>query len=156
MFGEGDSLLRVGAVMMALALALVIAAIVVSVTLRSEPARVVAAEVAAKSSQKEPQRYSSSEEGPAQQHYGDDSSYRGAAQREEPQAVGKSRKPNHLPNHLLPSRTLHPLHSRSLSPYRGLNRSPHQISNFCWGPKPTGPSPPKKRYRTPIILVTTG
>ena len=90
MFGEGDSLLRVGVVMMALALALVIAAVVVSVALRDDPERVVASEVAAKSSQKEPQRYSSTEEEPAQQHYGNDSSsYRVAAQREEPQAVGK-------------------------------------------------------------------
>jgi sortase A len=90
-FGEGDSLLRVGVVMMALALALVIAAIVVSVALRGgDPEQVVASEVAAKSFQKEPQRYSSTEEELAQQHYGDSSSsYRATAQREEPQAVGK-------------------------------------------------------------------
>ncbi len=49
MFGEGGTLIRVGVAMMALALALVIAAIVVSVALRSEPGRVVAAEVARKS-----------------------------------------------------------------------------------------------------------
>jgi hypothetical protein len=39
-FGEEDPLLKVGVIMMALALALVIAAIVVSVALRSEPGRV--------------------------------------------------------------------------------------------------------------------
>ena len=51
MFREGDSLLRVGVVMMALALALVIAAIVVSVALRGGDAGwMAAAEVAAKSS----------------------------------------------------------------------------------------------------------
>ena len=51
MFGEGDSLLRVGVVMMALALALVIAAVVVSVALRGGDAGWMAgAEVAAKSS----------------------------------------------------------------------------------------------------------
>ena len=50
--------------MMALALALVIAAVVVSVTLRSEPERVVAAEVATKSPGEAP-RYSSGEEGSA-------------------------------------------------------------------------------------------
>jgi sortase A len=89
-FRVGDPLLRVGVIMMALALALVIAAVVVSLALRSEPGRVVASEVAAKSSQKEPQHYSSTEEEPAQQHYGNDSSsYRAAAQREEAQAVGK-------------------------------------------------------------------
>jgi sortase A len=50
-FGEGDSLLRVGVAMMALALALVIAAIVVSVALRGGDAGWMAgAEVAAKSS----------------------------------------------------------------------------------------------------------
>jgi sortase A len=48
-------------IMMALALALVIAAIVVSVALRSEPERVVAAEVATKSPD-EPPRFSSGEE----------------------------------------------------------------------------------------------
>ena len=56
--------MRVGVVMMALALALVIAAAVVSVALRSEPERVVAAEVATKSPDEAP-RYSSSEEGSA-------------------------------------------------------------------------------------------
>ena len=50
--------------MMALALALVIAAVVVSVTLGSEPERVVAAEVATKSPGEAP-RYSSGEEGSA-------------------------------------------------------------------------------------------
>jgi sortase A len=50
-FREGDSLLRVGVVMMALALALVIAAVVVSVALRGGDAGwMAAAEVAAKSS----------------------------------------------------------------------------------------------------------
>ena len=41
--------MKVGVIMMALALALVIAAVVVSATLGSEPERVVAAEVATKS-----------------------------------------------------------------------------------------------------------
>ena len=81
MFREGGSLLKVGVVLMALALALVIAAAVVSVALRSEPEGVVAAEVAAKSSQKEPQQHSS-EEGEPPQHY-DDSSYGAVEQREE-------------------------------------------------------------------------
>ena len=53
--------MRVGVIMMALALALVIAAAVVSVALRSEPERLVAAEVAAKSPGEAP-RYSSGEE----------------------------------------------------------------------------------------------
>jgi hypothetical protein len=77
-FGEGDSLLRVGVAMMALALALVIAAIVVSVALRSEPGRVVAAEVAAKSPREEPQRCSSEEDPPQQSG----SSYGAVEQRE--------------------------------------------------------------------------
>jgi sortase A len=64
-FREEDPLLKVGVIMMALALALVIAAIVVSVALRSEPGRVVAAEVAATKSPGEPPRYSSGEEGSA-------------------------------------------------------------------------------------------
>ena len=55
-------LLKVGVIMMALALALVIAAVVVSATLRSEPEGVVAAEVAAKSLGEAP-RYSFGEEG---------------------------------------------------------------------------------------------
>jgi hypothetical protein len=48
-FREVPLLVKVGVIMMALALALVIGAVVVSATLRSEPERVVAAEVAAKS-----------------------------------------------------------------------------------------------------------
>ncbi len=65
MFREANSLLmEVGVIMMALALALLIAAAVVSVTLRSEPERVVTAEVATKSPG-EAQGYSSGEEGSA-------------------------------------------------------------------------------------------
>ena len=57
-----DALLKVGVILMALALVLVIAAAVVSVALRSEPERVVAAEVAATKFPGEPPRYSSGEE----------------------------------------------------------------------------------------------
>jgi sortase A len=57
-------LLKVGVIMMVVALALVIAAVVVSATLRSEPEGVVAAEVAAKSLGEAP-RYSSGKEGSA-------------------------------------------------------------------------------------------
>jgi sortase (surface protein transpeptidase) len=53
--------MKVGLIMLALALALVITAMVVSATLRSEPERAVAAEVAAKSPGEAP-RYSSGEE----------------------------------------------------------------------------------------------
>jgi sortase A len=60
-FREEDPLLKVGVVMMALALVLVIAAVVVSIALRSEPERVVAAEVATKTPG-EPPRFSSGEE----------------------------------------------------------------------------------------------
>jgi sortase A len=56
--------MKVGLIMMALALALVIGAVVVSATLRSEPERVVAAEVATKSPG-EAHRYSSGNEGSA-------------------------------------------------------------------------------------------
>jgi hypothetical protein len=63
-FREEDPLLKVGVIITTLALALVIAAAVVSVALRSEPERVVAAEVATKSPG-EPPRYSSGEEGSA-------------------------------------------------------------------------------------------
>jgi len=55
-------LLKVGVIMIALALALVIGTVVVSATLRSEPERVVAAEVATKSPGEAP-RNSSGEEG---------------------------------------------------------------------------------------------
>jgi sortase A len=61
---EGNPLLKVGLIMMALALALLIAAMVVSATLGSHPERVVAAEVATKSPGEAP-RYSSGEEGSA-------------------------------------------------------------------------------------------
>jgi sortase A len=62
--GEGNSLLvKVGVIMMALALALVIAAVVVRVTLGNESGR-LAAEVATKSVREAP-RYSSGEEGSA-------------------------------------------------------------------------------------------
>jgi sortase A len=63
-FKEGDSLLKVGVIMMALALALLGAAAVVSATLRSEPEPMVAAEVATKSPGEAP-RFSSGEEGSA-------------------------------------------------------------------------------------------
>jgi sortase A len=58
---EENPLLKVGLIMMALALALLIAAVVVSVALRSDPKRVVAAEVATKSPG-QAQRSSSGEE----------------------------------------------------------------------------------------------
>jgi sortase A len=73
-------LLKVGVALMALAVALVIAAVVVSVVLRGEPERVVAAEVAATSSPEEPQRNSSEEALP---QHDDSSSYGAAEQREE-------------------------------------------------------------------------
>jgi sortase A len=64
-FRDGNSLhLKVGVIMMALVLAFVVAAMVVSVTLRSEPERLVAAEVATKSPGEAP-RNSSGEEGNA-------------------------------------------------------------------------------------------
>jgi sortase A len=63
MLREANSLLKVGVIMMALALALLLAAAVVSATLRSEPER-VAAEVATKSVGEEP-RHSSGYEGSA-------------------------------------------------------------------------------------------
>jgi sortase A len=63
-FKEGVSLLTVGVIMMALALAVLIAAAVVSATVHNEPERVVAAEVATNSPD-QAQRYSSSEEGSA-------------------------------------------------------------------------------------------
>ncbi len=59
-----DPLRKMGVILMALALALVIAAAVVSLALRSEPERVVAAEVATKSLS-EPTRYSSGDKGSA-------------------------------------------------------------------------------------------
>ena len=59
-----DLLRKMGVILMALALALVIAAVVVSLALRSEPERVVAAEVATKSLS-EPTRYSSGDKGSA-------------------------------------------------------------------------------------------
>ena len=61
MLREGNPLLKVGLIMMALALALLIAAVVVSATLGSHPERVVTAEVATKSPGEAP-RYSSGEE----------------------------------------------------------------------------------------------
>ena len=62
MFAEGNSLLKVGVIMIALALALVIAAVVVSATVGSEPRRVVPAEVATKSPGEAPS-YASGKEG---------------------------------------------------------------------------------------------
>jgi sortase A len=61
---EVPLLMKVGVMMMALAFALLIAALVVSVAVRSEPEGVVAAEVAAKSLGEAP-RYSSGQEGSA-------------------------------------------------------------------------------------------
>ena len=63
-FREEDPLLKVGVIITTLALALAIVAMVVSVALRGEPERVVAAEVATKSLGESP-RYSSGEEGSA-------------------------------------------------------------------------------------------
>jgi sortase A len=56
--------MKVGLIMMALALALLVAAVMVSAALRSEPGRLAPAEVATKSSGQAP-RYSSSQEGSA-------------------------------------------------------------------------------------------
>jgi sortase A len=64
-FREGDTLLKVGVILMVFALALTVAAVVVSVALRSESERVVAAEAAATKSPVEPPLYSSGEEGSA-------------------------------------------------------------------------------------------
>jgi sortase A len=61
-FADGNSLLKVGVIMIALALALVIAAVVVSATVGSEPERLLAAEVATKSPGEAPS-YSSGKEG---------------------------------------------------------------------------------------------
>jgi sortase A len=61
---EVPLLMKVGVMMMALAFALLIAALVVSVAVRSKPERVVAAEVATKSPGEAP-RYSSSQDGSA-------------------------------------------------------------------------------------------
>ncbi len=83
MFG-GVSLLKVGVALMALALALVVAAVLASVVLRSEPEGVVAAEVATKSPD-EPPRYSS-EESPG---YGSSSSYGGPVGQREGEAKGQ-------------------------------------------------------------------
>ncbi|HSK82884.1 MAG TPA: sortase [Rubrobacter sp.] len=62
MFAEGNSLLKVGVIMIALALALVIAAVVVSATVGSEPERLLAAEITTKSPGEAPS-YSSGKEG---------------------------------------------------------------------------------------------
>ena len=66
MLREANSLLlKVGVIMMALALALVIATVVVSVTLGSEPERILPAEVAKRSPGEAPLRTSSGQEGSA-------------------------------------------------------------------------------------------
>jgi sortase A len=66
---DGNSLLmKLGVIMMALALALLIAAVVVSVTLGSEPVRMVPAEEVATKSPAQPPRLSSGEEGSATQN----------------------------------------------------------------------------------------
>jgi len=64
-FREGDSLLKVGVIMAALATALVIAAVVVSVIIGSDSGRVVAAEVAKKALGQLPAYSSTAEEGSA-------------------------------------------------------------------------------------------
>ena len=92
MFREANSLLmEVGVIMMALALALLIAAAVVSVSLRSEPERVVASEVATKSPG-EAQGYSSGEEGRATKNSssGKDSPPYPSGKQEEPLRYGSS------------------------------------------------------------------
>ena len=69
MLRDGNSLLmKLGVIMMALALALLIAAVVVSVTLGSEPVRMVPAEEVATKSPAQPPRLSSGEEGSATQN----------------------------------------------------------------------------------------
>ncbi len=89
-FREGDSLLKVGVALMALALALTVVAVVVSVVLRGEPGRVVAAEAATAKSPHEPSRYFSGEE--ESPEYGSSPSYgrpvgQQAEEAKEPQAV---------------------------------------------------------------------
>src|SRR5918994_6673702 len=97
-FREVPLLKKVGVIMMALAL--LGAAVVVSVALRSDPERVVAAEVATKSPS-EAQRYSSSEEGSVTKKYssqkdssphlsGEDSVTYGSSSGEEQMSKGTS------------------------------------------------------------------
>ena len=161
--------MKVGVIMMALALALLIAAVVVSATLRSEPERVVAAEVAAKSpgeaprnssgeegsatkkssSEKESPRYPSGEESLG---YGSSSSGGSVGQRKEeakePQAVlqQEEAKPRTLGSQCLNRRASKHLlrHPLSRSPNHNSTNPSHK-SNHCQAlNKGTGPSPPKE------------
>jgi hypothetical protein len=134
-FREGNSLLiKVGLIMMALALALVIAALVVSVTLGSEPGR-LAAEVASKSVG-EASRYSSGEQ---------------------ESSLGYGSFSNPKPRSLDPRRLNLGASKHPLSPNSDHNSTKlRPESNFCRRRKiPTGPGPPKKSYGALTLHATT-
>jgi hypothetical protein len=154
-------LLKVGVIMMVLALALMIAAVVVSVTLGSKPERMVAAEVAAKSPGEVP-RNSSGEEGSATKnsssqkespHYpSGGESLRYGSSSSSGESVGQGKEEAKEPQAVLQQET-EPSNSQSEMP---LSLSPNLKSNLCQARKKgAGPSPPKERYGAPTEHVTT-
>jgi sortase A len=143
-FREGNSLLmKVGVIMMALALALVIAAAVVRVTLGSEPER-VAAEVATKSVGEAP-RHSSGEEGSATKNSSSEKEsppYPSGKQEESPgygssssgeEPVRQRKEDAKEPQALLQQEEAEPPYSQSPMPQPADQRTHSEVSS---GPEP--------------------
>jgi sortase A len=159
-FGEeGASLLKVGIALMALAVGLVIAAVVVSVALRSEPERVVAADVAAKSLD-HPLRYSSGEEGGAARksssekeepppypsgeeeavRYGSSSSGGSVGQREEGQREEEAKEPQAVAGTSEPE----PLESQAAMPQPVGRQTPSEAHSET---EPSEPEPQPQQHQ---------
>jgi sortase A len=141
-FREGNSLLmKVGLIMMALALALVITGMVVSATLPSEPERVVAAEVATKSPGEAP-RNSSGEEGSATKNSSSEKESPGFSSREEESlsygssssggTVGQRKEDAKEPQALLQQQEAERSNSQSATPQPASQQTP---SGESYGPQ---------------------
>jgi len=127
MLGEGNSLLfKVGLIMMSLALALLMAAVVVSVALRSEPGRVLPAEVATKSPG-DAQRYSSGQQGSATKKFPNQEE----SSRYSSSGPGGQRKEDEVkePQPVLKQEEAQPQNSQSATPQLADQQTPSEASS---------------------------
>jgi sortase A len=149
--------MKVGLIMMALALALVIGAAVVSATLRSEPGRVVAAEVATKSPGQAP-RYSSGEEGSATKKSPGEKKSLPSPSEEESLGYGSSSSGEELagqrkedakePQALVRQEEAEPQKSQSLTPGPAGKQRPAEAPS---GPKPQPQQHQPQPDRPPLL-----
>jgi sortase A len=135
--GEGNSLLfKVGLIMMSLALALLITAVVVSVALRSEPGRVLPAEVATKSPG-DAQRYSSGQQGSATKN---SSSHKESSRYSSGGSVGQRKDEEAKEPQAVLKHQADPQNSQSETPQPAGKQTPSEASSGSQ-PQPHNPQP---------------